>query len=210
MNTSKQKVLASDNPFMSTLMAIAMDEYGSECFEWDVETLVISLEEDAGIELSDEVVAKIGCGLFVMGTDGFFKSLPDFIRVCNTISGTLIDPNMWEPADAFSVAQAVAEVLLINPPENGSDAFAPEIIEYISLVLRSYGCVTPPDSLKFITPDKLATQDIASIQEDPTMYAAGIQMGQEKSEELQEYLNGVLLQMMEEIKSIKWQHPKED
>lgn len=211
MNKSKQQALLRDNPFMSTLMGIVMDEYGAEGFEWDPETIVISLEEAAGVKLPEDVVSKLCCGLLVMSTDNFFTSLPDFIRICEVATGELIDPNMWMPADAFSVASTVAEVLLLNPPDSDPrEAFAPEILEYIGIVLRSHGCVTPPDCLKFITPDKLATQDIASIQEDPTMYAAGIQMGQEKSDELQGYVDGYLQQMVEELKSINWEHPREE
>lgn len=204
MNKTKQQILASDDPFISSILVLILDEYGPEALNWDPTTIQMELETDGRVHLSDNFLLKMGAAIQIMTTDNFYRSLPDFITLANIISGDLSSVNFWKPADEYTISSAVAQVRLLNPPEgNIMEAFDEEIIGYITVMLRSGGILTPPESLKFIPSDSLAVNDISTIQEDPVLLGVGYQAAQEASEDLQAFEDNVLRAMLQELQTLK-------
>lgn len=203
MNKTKKAVLMKANPFIASLLAVIIDEFGVESLNWDIETIRMELEECADMELSETVIAKIGCALEVMTSDSFYKSLPDFITICNTATGDLSNPGAWNPADAYEIVSAVSEIRLINPVENPAKDIAPDIIAYIEVVLRDFGVINPPNCLEFIPAKNLAIQDIGTVSEDPQLVAAGYQLAQESADELSTYEDNVLTELLTELRTLE-------
>ena len=210
MNRSKQILLNKPGLFMSTLITIVVDEYGTEALDWDIETIKMELETDGNMKIPADNLTKLACGLMVMKSDSFFWNLPDFITTCNIASNDLDSLTLWNPADAYEITSTVAEVMILNPPElvDGKPPFSEEIISYIEVALKDIGCLTPPNCLGFINRDHLMMEDIGTVQDDPTLFAASYQMAQDSSDELLQYEANVMAALKAELQSIEYEHAK--
>lgn len=200
MNRSKQAMLAHEDLRISTLALIIIDEYGVEALNWDPETIILELQDDAHVELSDLNAARVGCLVSLLTTDSFYYSLPDFINICNVVSGDVDNPSLWKPASLHAIIYALSEIQLLDPQDTPlQELLDPEIVSYIELQLRDAGATQPPDCLRFVKPEHLAVADIATIQEDPVLFSASYQIATEASEELQQFENSALVQLVQEL-----------
>lgn len=80
-------------------------------------------------------------------TDLFYRDLPTFIDVCNILSGSPVSPDVFDPADVYEIAWALAEAYLLDPPETPdvhADRFSEEIREYIGFMAVEEGMLSLP------------------------------------------------------------------
>lgn len=207
MNKSKKQMWLSESLSMTTIIALIIDEYGPEALNWDPQTVVMEVETDIGHELSEIMDLKIGCAMNVMvNPDSFYKSLPDFITICNIASDDISSINLWNPADAYEITATVAEVRFLNPPEQLDNPFGPDIVGYIELVLREEGVTVPPKCLNFVSRANLAVKDLGTVEGDPQIFAAAYQESQEASASLQEYEDNTLKKVLQELSQIEFEH----
>lgn len=200
VNLSKRKVLAAQEPSMTALITVLVDEYGTEVLNWDPETIALEVRDDFKVNLSTRAMDRICAGQQILTTDEFYTSLPDFNIFCTTLSDDPCEPDTWEPADAYDIVSAVAEVRLIAPPDRPIEvAFDPEILAYMIVALKDEHVIQPPECLSFIPADALATTDLGAVANDPVMFQAGYEDGLEKSAELQNHETMVLSKIIDEL-----------
>lgn len=192
---------------MTGLMLVVIDEYGTEALDWDPETIKMELEDDFHVELSSSTLDKICVGAQLLTTKKFYKSLPDFNNFCNILSDDDSSYGIWAPADVYDIVGAVAEVLLIAPPDEPKEvAFDPEILGYIIVTLKSAHVLTPPECLSFIPAKELAITEMGSMAEDQDMFSVGYETGIENSNDLQNYEVERLSKIMYELNDLKLEH----
>ena len=196
-----RNLLQDDDTYMTTLIVICSDLYGYEFMEWSPETIKLQLYDDMQVEVPSVNLSKIMAGIAVLTTDSFYRNLPRFIQLCNVIADQDYNPFVFDPADSFEMAWAITEVLLLDPPEDPSNAFTDEIRSYMGFVVQQEGIVNPPDVLAIAMNDRRLDDpiNVGNEGEDPEMYAAFWQNQAAKGDEIRTMLT---LQVGELIKQI--------
>jgi hypothetical protein len=207
VNNHKALKAAFSNPksFGATLLAAYVSAYGVEGLEWDVEAIRLNIQSDFGVELSDELLARLSMAIAIATSNIFFVSLPDFIDICNVLSGDILDPTVFDPADAEEIAWAITEALIIDPPDDdNTDPFVPEIIGYIQEVLKAEGILNPPDILRLGISDKFAFDNVANEwSTDPVMFEAITKFEQDRTEDINETLRERLFELVAQLEALQ-------
>jgi hypothetical protein len=168
-----QEAWKSRETFASVLLTMFLDRFGTEALTWDPTTIALEIEEEFDVELPQLSLDKLMGAIQILTTDRFYRSLPDFVTLCNILSGDTYRPDMWDPADAEEVAWGVTEALLIYPPEDDDpEPFSDEIRAYIGAVLDSEGLVNPPDILRIALRQARVSPAIQDFSDDPAMFNA--------------------------------------
>jgi hypothetical protein len=150
----------------SVLLIGLLDEYGSEMFDWEPRTLDLEVKHDWGVSIPQVNKDKVWALVTELTTKLFYSSLDAFTHICNSLNGSGADFENFDFATVQEMCWALAEVQLLDPPEEG-DQFNPEILSYMSERLRVEAFERVPKILKpYVTlPDR--DENIANIlQED--------------------------------------------
>lgn len=197
MSVSKQ-LLLSDTTFATTLLAIVLDEYGTEALGWAPETIKMELEEDFGITLPVGAMSKLVAGISVLTSNEFYRRLPVFIQICNALSGEELS-DQFDKADAEDCAWGLTEALLLSPPEE-DDPFSHEIRAYLGAVVDEEGLINPPDLLKLAIsnmPQDVSLGDIA--ENDPELFELGFQERTARSDDIRQATEQNLSELIEQL-----------
>lgn len=204
---SLKAVWLNPGAYATTLLLCYIDAYGTEGLEWDPMTVRQEIEEDNNIKLSETNFNKLMAGINIASTDQFYKNLPEFIDLCNILSGDVLDPRWFDPADPAECAWGITEAMFISPPDNDDEnPFAEEIVGYIAEVVKSRGIQNPPDVLKVgLRADaaSIAENVAQTFSDDPEMYSAVWKVQQEKSEEIRSYVKDNLKSLVSQIGQLK-------
>ena len=206
--TAYREILTGDATFMTTLLVMLVDVYGTEVTEWSQATILMELEEDFDVTMPPTSVDRVMAGIALLTTDAFYKSLPDFITLCNVLSGDAYDPRNWDPADSGEIAWGVTEALIFTPPDDGDDEpFIDDIRHYIAAVLDAEGIINPPDILRIaLRPDNPADKIQGEFSDDPGMFAAIYQFEDAKTEDLNKYLHERLIRLLIQLQGVPVQN----
>ena len=148
------------------------------------------------------------CYIDAYGTEGLQWD-PMTVRqdLCNILSGDVLDPRWFDPADPAECAWGITEAMFISPPDNDEEnPFAEEIVGYIAEVVKSRGIQNPPDVLKVgLRADaaSIAENVAQTFSDDPEMYSAVWKVQQEKSEEIRSYVKDNLKSLVNQIGQLK-------
>jgi hypothetical protein len=200
--TAVQQILTGNATFATTLLVLVVDTYGTECFEWSPETLVLELTDDFDVSIPAPNLHRLLTAIEIVTSDSFYQSLPDFVQHCNILCGDIYDPNQWDPADANEVAWGVTEALMLSPPE-GEEPFTEEITAYIGSVLDDEGIINPPDVLKIATRDRDVTGFVAGeFSDDPIMFNAVHDFESSKTEDINRMIRSGLQRLAAQLESL--------
>jgi len=209
MNSNRDLFTGEIDPFVTTLVVLLTDMYSNKetgeisWLNWDIETIKLELEDDLRVKIKPRIIDKIAVGQLLMTTNLFYKEAPDFIHFCNVMNDDNEMPGVWNPADSYEIAWAVAEATLLEPPEEGlPDAFSPEVLGYIKIVLKQANILSAPDSLSFIKPDELAGPAIGQLNDDMVLYKAAYDEAQEATDMLNEYVNMRTTELIDQLAQI--------
>lgn len=190
--------------YATTLLTLFIDTYGSEALTWDSRTIQMEIEDDFNVQLPRPALDRLMAGIALLTTDDFFKSLPDFINLCNILSGDVYDPANWNPADAGEIAWGVTEALLIYPPDE-DEPFTDEIRAYIGVMLDAEGIITPPDILRLALRGDIAAQVNADFSDDPEMFAAIYEVEAEKTSAINALVRDSLADLAGQLEALPLQ-----
>lgn len=192
--------------YTTTLVLCFIDTYGTEGLEWDPMTIRTEIEEDFGVKIPAKTFNKLMAGINITTTDQFYTSLPDFIDLCNIMSGDTLDPRWFDPADPEECAWGITEAMFISPPEREEEnPFSPDIVGYIAEVVKAHGIQNPPDVLKVGLRDDAAqiAENVAqTFSDDPEMYSAIWKVQQQKSDDIRTYVKDNLKSMLSQIEKL--------
>lgn len=201
-----QKVLTDPDAFATTLVTLLLDQYGGEALSWAPETIRMQLAEDFGAQMPRANFDRLMAAVVVLTTDNFFTSLPDFIELCNVLSGSAASPDVFDPADPLECAWGITEALLLSPPDEEDYAaggpFSDEICRYVGEVLNQYGYATPPDVLRIAMGNKPAAEIQHEWADDPVFSAAVFETQQGKTKEVEETIRENLDELIGQLESL--------
>lgn len=179
-------ILNDANTFASTMVIQLIDRYTNELFTWTPQTIRMETEEDFDFRWNDINFDRLMAGIILVTTDNFYKSLPDFIDLCNVLNGSGLNPTVFDPADTLECAWGITEALLLGPPEEDDPKpFNDEICSYIGAALDVEGIIVPPDILKIALRNKDHVALAGSnYSDDPDLYSAIWKNEKEKTDEI--------------------------
>jgi hypothetical protein len=192
-----RQLFLSKGTFAASLLILCVDAYGTECFDWDPDTLLQEIQQDYNALLPQVNKDKILALITVMTTDQFYRDPIVFYQTCLALNCV---PSNWnsmnEDIDAPMMAWAVTESGLIDANETGHVLeFSEDVAAYVGVVLRQSGFRTPPPILRFAKIQQPTVVDL------PTDRAQGSR-DRDASQHLQEYLATRLQALNQELASL--------
>lgn len=147
--------LESADTEVSVIGAILLDLYETDVFEWEPETLRVSLQEDLRVRWNRLLADKIMAFQLTFTTDQFFTSPTAFAVLCrpfNNESASFMSP---EIPDTGQMVWAVTETALLLGEDYSAQTFNDDVARFVGAALQQDGIYTPPPTLKFaILPER--------------------------------------------------------
>lgn len=173
------EIIMSPRVHATTMLVWALDRVGPKLLteEEDPETVRMECSLHLGRSLPNLSFDRLMAALHIVTTDSFETSVPDFVELCNVLSGSAFDPTVFDPAEPDECAWGVAEALLLSPDADPDKPFlSPEIEAYIAETLKAYGFTTVPTVLASSAVKEAvqkASDDLSAIvAEDPEQFEA--------------------------------------
>jgi hypothetical protein len=202
---SVKDILSNPNTFATTMLLCVIDQYGTDVLSWSPQTILMETEEDFGFKWPPANFDRLMAGIAVLITDRFYKSLPDFIEICNILAGSPASPGVFDPADTTECAWGITEALLLSPPDdNDREPFIEEIRAYIGKVLEAEGIINPPDILRIgiIGMDKRYKVH-NDFSDDPEMYNAIWDTEASKTQDINELTKDRLFLLVNQLELLQ-------
>ncbi len=110
------RMLGDDGTLATPIQIIALAAYGADIYEVDPMEVVLRLEEDFHVKLTEDIENRLKAILLVTSTDIFFEDGHAFTSVCNTLING--DPGLdnFDPLTIPEILWGVYEVELNHGP----------------------------------------------------------------------------------------------
>jgi hypothetical protein len=196
-----RRLLVDPEAFATTLIVVAIDDYGQEVLTWHPQTIATQWADDYGVTPLRANLDKVMAAVTVLTTNYFFKSLSRFIDLCNVLSGDQFDPAEFNPADAGECAWGITEALLLHPPDE-AEPFADEVRHYVAAVLKDEGFVKPPDVLRLAIGGDFSAQVQTDFADDPEMFSAIYKTQAGKADDVTAMLRDNLEELVAQLQAV--------
>lgn len=204
---------ANEDTFATTLLALCLDRYGTEVFDWDVRTLNMALAEDFSVETPRVNLDKIQALILVHTTNMVFVSLEAFVHVCNVLSGSEANFQHWDHLTPEEALWGLYEIALHAGIDRNDgdmpDEFNNEIRQYLGVVARNAGLLNPPDLLR-IADTQDAHRRVEDWQEDPVFVKAIHDNNKARNNELMLFLADRVEALVSEMTAVPLQFRSDD
>lgn len=199
-----QEMWKSPQTFGSVLLTVFLDRFGVEGLQWDPATVVMEVEEEFDVDMPQCAIDKLMAAINILTSDAFYTNLPDFVMLCNVLSGDTYRPDMFDPADSAEVAWGLTEGLLISPPDDQeNEPFSDEIRAYIGAVLDTEGIINAPDILQIALRQANVSDAANQFSDDPAMFNAIYDVEAGKTEDINNSIKQKALMLVAQLQAIK-------
>lgn len=182
------KTLTDPDSFGMTLLVAAAHIIPlNELLEMALDTVVLELKEQVGVDLTDTLqLSKLeACTAILSSPSMFYEDVVGFIDICNVLSGSDIDPDVFDPADPLEMAWAVAEAKMLDPLDPSEPApWSDEVRTYVGAALIEFGHVKPPTGLEFAKIPENVNPALA-LADQPDMVSAAISKQNSLNQEIE-------------------------
>lgn len=202
-----REVLEDRGAFATTLVSPVIDQYSTEALTWSPQTLQMEFHDDFRANVPQINMDKLLAGVNILTTDDFFRRLPRFVQLCNTLAGSELRPQVFDPASAAECAWGMTEALLLQPPDDDvEDIFDDSIRYYLGEVLVDEGIRTPPDLLKLaIYPTANGEAEFPGAL-DPEGFAMEFEVQQDRGKEISDMVREKLQSLIKQLSSVPLQN----
>lgn len=188
--------------FATSLLVGLLDEFGTEMFEWDPDTLRLEIKSEYGADIPQSNMDKIQALTMVLTTDLFYRNLEAFMHVANSLGHNGADFQAYDPPDVQEMAWALAETALVDPPDKGT-SFGPEIVLYMREKLKAEGFSKAPRILAPFCGELVRDEDVnGAFADDEVMYHGYWEGQQRKALAVDSFLQEGLQRIMAEIAAL--------
>lgn len=175
LNVKPLAAYAVDEDMTATaLLAIVIDLYGTEAFEWLPSTLISELETDLRIDLPQVNVNRINAAIALLTTDAFYRDPLAFMHTCQMLWADNSPPDVDDqsPPSPIATAWGVFEASLIDPDH--SKTYDNDVKGTIGVILQQVGIHKAPKTLTDVTimPDSGMVDPPTELGSDPTIIQA--------------------------------------
>jgi len=151
MSSSFSAFLLDPEVPATVLLVGLLDEFGTEMFDWEPDTLNLEIRDKWKVEVPQVNRDKIWALITAITTDLFLSSFEGFTNICNSLAGSGASFQVYDPATVQEMAWAISEITLVAPLEK-DERFNKEILIYMEERLKLEGFSKPPRILaSFVT-----------------------------------------------------------
>lgn len=212
------ELVANPETFATVLLVICSERFPvappedseeTSFLHWDPEVIRMEVDEEFQTRIGNAGFNKLMAAVRLVTSNAFYKSLDDFIDICNALFSGTIGFYQFDPADAAEIAWGITESLIIEPPDRREEEpFVPEIVGYIEHAIRNEGIMVPPDVLRL---GQLGGADLwhqvqGNFSDDPRMFAAIYEVEKEKTEEINQLIKDRLRALLQQLDSLPLEH----
>jgi hypothetical protein len=202
MNKLFADYLKSPGVSATALLVGLIDEYGTELFEWDPETLRLEIKSDYGVAISQDNMDKVQALITVLTTDMYYRNLEAFMHVTNALSHNGANFQAYDPPDVQEISWALAETALIDPPDKGT-TFGPEIVSYMLERLKYEGFTKAPKIMAAFSGEPAVEEEVNSgLGDDEVVYHSYWDGQQRKRLDVEAYIRDGLRRIMLEVTAL--------
>ena len=201
------KVLQDEGSYASTiLVAVAQVIPLDDMSQMSFDALILDIQEELKTDLSESVNGlklQAICNVLFNPTM-FYEDVVGFIDICNVLSGEDIDPDVFDPADPFEMAWAIAEARLVDPPDENENRWSDEVRQYMGLSLLEFGVPRPPANMTMaIMPESINPAMLMADQ--PDMLAAAYEIQSITTESINQAVQEQLAELRDQLAPFKQQ-----
>ncbi len=201
-----KKVLTDEDTFGTTMLVLAAELLPGDFLQWHPQTILAELERIGGVDIPQINFDRLMAAITIVTTDLFWRDEDKFVKLCNVLSGTPLDPDVFDPADSIECAWGINEALLLDPPDDSDpEPFSDEIRHYVGHVLKEEGYVSPPDVLKIALDADFSEHVRYNFGDDPELSAGIFSMQQGKAQELEDVVKGELKDLFQQLENLPLQ-----
>lgn len=162
----------------SPLVTAFIDQFGLEVdpttgkspLDWYPTTVRAELMElSHGKHIPQPVMDRLMAGLFVIRSNQFYTSLPDFIEMANVLSGSSYNPSLFDPADCNECLWAIAEASLLN---GADEKYSTDVAAYVSQMFVHEGFAKVPYPADAVAIAGGWSEPVARYSGDDAMFGA--------------------------------------
>lgn len=199
------RLWANPTTFATSLLALAIDDFGTECFEWEPQTIRSEIVTHYKVTVPQVNMDKLLAMITVMNTDLFYTSVETFTHVANALNGDTVDFRMWDPPDPAEAAWAITEVTLSDLPRKGQKfegRFSTDVKRYLGVILVDAGIKNPPDVLRIAEMDIVAKEVDETFADEPSLFEGFHKMNQEKNKDIVDYVKSMTAALIGQLDSL--------
>lgn len=135
--------LLNDEETPATLLnCLILKTYGSQCYNWEFETLWMQLMEDYGVVLSDFTKHKISAVISLNTSTQFYDNWESFENICQAFNDNDVHFEDMTPLTAEELTWGVIEAMLNDDFEG---VFSADVLAYIESIFKKDGVSTCPE-----------------------------------------------------------------
>jgi hypothetical protein len=139
MQADYKQFLLDPEVYGTAVLAIAINEFGTECLDWDPNALELELTTLCRNEIPDATMDRLMAAISILTTDDFFRDIYAFSALCNALNRGVISGDMWIPADLDDVLWAVTEVRMLLGEGYSDTNYSDNINKYVGILLQREG-----------------------------------------------------------------------
>lgn len=202
---SNKALLKNKEAIATPLLAIVIDKFGLEAFEWEPEMLNAELESYAGGEVPETNKDKVQALMIGMSDERAWNNTLLFSYIANSLGGEdkPIIPGSMDVTTPYEIAWTIVELMLNDPPETSvKERMGKDIRNLIKYWFNANGLVLPPSPFEWLEIDK---EEIESISkgEEGTFGAQTVYQHHENAKvDVEQYVQTRFTKMINQLKEI--------
>lgn len=193
----------------TVLLILLVDEFGTEWFDWEPETLSKEISGRWRVALPAHNTDKIWALVTLLTTNQFYRNLDCFVHVCNALNDRGSDFQNFDPPSVSDMAWAVAESALVDPAEQNdqSRTFSPEVVAFMTFMMDQEGFSRAPKILaKFASPSGDESQLQEVLEGDGIEYHTYWTDQERKRLDVDQYVSTKLAEMLSLMARLPLRH----
>lgn len=202
--------LLKDKDAIGTALVTGLiDEFGTEWFTWEPDSLILNVQEEWKVELPVVNRDKIWALVTVLTTNNFYNNVQAFEHICNALSGSEADFENRDPANVSEIAWGITEATIVDPPveKDSSYEFSLDIVEYITKSLESEGFTKAPKILaKLVTLPEIDEAKLSLVTDNEIDFKAHWDDQSKKRLEVESWVAQRLTQLGKQLGGLQLKH----
>jgi len=164
------EILQAPDTFASTALALLVDEFGTECLEWDPATLELEIRDLYRFQPDTELLDMVNAAASLHASNLFQLSLETFAAICNALNRNVVTSEMFLPPDLDDVLWGVTEAKILLGDIYDETKFSHNISRFVGALLSSEGVRKPPALLAFAEYPEDFSENEDALADDPEAF----------------------------------------
>lgn len=160
----------------TVLLAVAIELFGTECLDWEPETLREQLKSTLDVAPTQREMDRYLALVTALTTNMIYTDVYAFHHAMNALNGSTATFQTWDPVTLEELTWGLTELELndrAGPDEKWADRFSADVRRYIGVLSGGYAAPHAlPSVIKDVADFGADTGDIRDFASDPEISGA--------------------------------------